>query len=245
MKRIYLSICLLSLVVIKSYSLDSTLLKNLDSLNGIYECGVEKIHFDSKNKTFFLQRSLSKFQDVATPICYDTIAKGYYKLVDKQVITLFNDKNFHAVDFDLNQQKKFSEDTFYIKIILPKDDAFFPGRFRYLFNFGCAPRQIKSEKTFIEVPKIITTECESDFLKFSIQDLSPQWCIEEEKCLQRVNFKIFDLLPISKNSNYFTITLRNFDECYVEKIDVQNDFIYFDGNGNIYWHGKDFKKVED
>ena len=219
------------------------MLRTIKNINGAYKSGIETLHFNSKNKSFFLIRNLPKLQDVAIPICYDTIATGNFKPINRTTFSLFNDQNFFKAHYNFRQEKNLSEDTIYIKILLPQDDAFFSDRFRYLFNFGCMVRAVKSDSTFIKIPKSVMKNCESTFLSFLVQDLYPQWCIEEEKCYQRIYFRIFNLLRVNNKENYFTITLWNFNECFVERMDVENDIIYFDGKNNIHWRGKNFKKV--
>ena len=234
---------LLSLLLFGSYAADSTLVKTGKGIDGEYKCGMETLFFNSKNGSFFLKRSLPKAEDVAIPICYDTIAKGGFKFLAGNTVLLSNDKNFSNVGFDLKQEKGLSDDTVYIKVVLPQDDAFFPGRFRFLFNFECAVRQMKSDTSLIKIPRTTLNICRSYVLSFTIQDLTPQWTIEEEKTYQRFFFKIFDRAHIDKSDNYFTVSLFNFNECYVERMDVENDLVYFDGKDTIIWRGKEYKRA--
>jgi hypothetical protein len=145
----------------------------------------------------------------------------------------------------LSKKKKLSDDSIYFQIILPKDDAFSANRFRYYLNGFAGMIYIKSDSSFIKVPKQKGLKFESTNLNFLIQDLSPKNCIEEQKCYQRIYFRIFNNIAINNNSNYFTITLPDFNECYVERMDVENDFVYFDGMNNIFWHGKVYKKMQE
>jgi len=232
------------LFVVKLVASDTTRLKTLDNINGSFKCGIETISFNSKKGTFYLKRSLPKLQDAIIPLCYDTIAKGSFRVISNDVITLANDKSFRNIKFDFKQETKLSADTAYYKIVLPKDDAFFPGRFRYFISTRCQKGPGQSDSTFIAIPKS-ANYCQSRFLNLLVQDLHPQWCIEEEKCYQRAFFRIFNSLEYDIHNNYFTITLLNFDECFVERMDVDNDLIYFNGKNSVLWRGKEYKRIKE
>lgn len=238
MKKGFISICAF-LFLVRSYASDSTSLK---ALAGVYKFGQETISLDTKDNTFFLKRFWPKSQDVVIPVCYDTIAKGHFKILNKSTVVLLNDKCFLKAHYDFKQERRLSEDTVYIKIAPPQDDAFFSGRFRYLFNLGCIMNQIRSDSTFLKIPKNKIGNCQSPFLSFLIQDLSPQTCREDERCYQRIYFRIFESLGMGNDKNYFTISLPGFTECFVERMDVDNDYIYFDGR-NLFWRGNEYKKV--
>jgi hypothetical protein len=223
----------------------SILFPSTDSISGVYKFGNEFFYLNINSKSFYIKRAnVTKFQDVVIPVCYDTIAKGNFKILTKNVISLSNDKNFHKISFDFKQEKKLSDDSIYFQIILPKDDAFSVNRFRYYLNGFAGTIYIKSDSSFIKVPKQKGLKFESTNLNFLIQDLSPKNCFEEQKCYQRIYFRIFNNIAINNNSNYFTITLPDFNECYVERMDVENDFVYFDGKNSIFWHGKEYKRLK-
>ncbi len=240
MKHIFLLFCLFFLLCkFKAFgSMD------LDSITGIYKCGNENLYLNLNTSSFCLKRSLPKFQDVGIPICYDTIAKGSFKMKTKNLFILFNDKNFMKTDFNIEQENKLSDDSIYFQIIIPKDDAFSSNRFRYYLNGFSGAFYINSEKSFIKIPKRkgIKYGTTTTSLNFLIRDLLPQDCSEEEKCYQRICFRIFNDFLIDGKSNFFTIMLPNFTECYVERMDVDGDFIFFDGK-SIFWRGKEYKKI--
>jgi hypothetical protein len=35
----------------------------------------------------------------------------------------------------------------------------------------------------------------------------------------------------------------NFSECYVEKIDVQDELIYYNGRDEIQWRGRRYRRI--
>jgi hypothetical protein len=237
--NIYFSIALTFLLNVV-YGSDSTALKHPYGISGIYKAGLEILSMDSKSNIFTLRRTKTKFQDVSIPICYDTIAKGSFQFINNGVYQLNNDSNFHKVYFKFNQETRLSEDTCYFEMILPDEDAFVLGRFNYMFRFGCSG-SYNSRERIIKIPKSKIFDCENNSLGLVIQDLFP-YCNEDQRCSQRIYFRIFDLLSIDRHSNYFTTTLDNFNECYVEKVDVSNEYIFFNGH-SIFWRGKEYKKI--
>ena len=247
MKKKYLLV-FIWLLVFKLYASDTTIINTPNNIGGAYKCGDETIYFNSKENTFYLKRFLPKIiNDAIVPFCYDTIAEGNFKVINNNVIALFNNKNFHKVYYSIKQEKKLSEDTIYFKIILPNDDAFFARRFRYSFYFDVPLYQKTSDSAFVLIPKnVITNQYSQTFLLgLLIKDLNPLGRVEEAKSHQRTSFNIFNSVEYNLSHNYFTITLLNFNECFVERMDVDNDLIYFNGKNSILWRGKEYKKVKE
>lgn len=247
MKKIFL-LAFIWLSVFKLYASDTTIVNTTKKISGAYKCGDETIYFDTRGNTFYLKRFLPKIiNDVIVPFCYDTIAEGNFKVINNNVIALFNNKNYHKVYYGIKQEKKLSEDTIYFKIVLPNDDAFFARRFRYSFYFDVPTYQKTFDNTFVPIPKnVITNQYSQTFLlSLLIKDLNPLGRVEEAKCYQRTSFNIFNSVEYNLSYNYFTITLLNFNECFVERMDVDNDLIYFNGENSILWRGKEYKKVKD
>lgn len=235
------------LLVFKLYASDTTIVNTPNKISGAYKCGDETIHFNSKGNTFCLKRLLPKIiNDAIVPFCYDTIAAGNFKVINNNVIALFNNNNYNKVYYSVKQEKKLSEDTIYFKIVLPNDDAFFARRFRYCFYFDVPFYQIKSDSAFIPIPKnVISNQYSQMFiLSLLIKDLNPLGRVEEAKCYQRTSFNIFKSVEYNLGYNYFTINLLNFTECFVERMDVDNDLVYFNGKNSILWRGREFKKIK-
>jgi hypothetical protein len=78
----------------------------------------------------------------------------------------------------------------------------------------------------------------------AIKDNYPN-CEIGKKSYQRIYFNVFENLNKRLSSNYFTITLLNFNECFVERMDLDNDLIYFNSKNSILWRGKEYKKVKE
>ncbi|MFX9069663.1 hypothetical protein ABTN30_20440, partial [Acinetobacter baumannii] len=77
---------------------ETTTINTGNEIGGAYKCGDETIYFDSNGNTFYLKRFLPKIiNDAIVPFCYDTIAQGNFKVINNNVIALFNNKNFNKV----------------------------------------------------------------------------------------------------------------------------------------------------
>lgn len=245
MKRIFLLV-FTWLSVYKLYASDTTIVPFSNKIGGAYKCGDETIYFDLRGNSFYLKRFLPKIiNDAIVPFCYDTIAKGNFKVINRNVIALFNKKNFNKVAYSVKQEKKLSEDTIYFNIVLPNDDAFFARRFRYVFYFDAPSYQITFDSTFVPIAKnkISNQYSQTFLLSLFIKDLNPLGSVEQSKSYQRTTFNIFKSVEYNLSYNYFTITLLNFNECFVERMDVDNELIYFNGRNSVLWRGREFKKV--
>jgi hypothetical protein len=240
MSKVYATFIFL-LFMLNCYCSDTTALKKEVVIDGIYKSGEETLYVNSKSGIFYLKRSRPKMQDVALSICYDTIASGVFHKINYNIFKFNNDRNYNQAKYNFNQNHKFSDDTLYFEIILPNESAFTPNRFEYQFKLSCSG-EIHSTKNIIKISKKDLRDCDNNTLGFVIQDLSP-YCSEGKKCNQRIYFRIFDLLNLAHFNNYFTIALLNFSECYVEKIDVQDELIYYNGRDEIQWRGRRYRRI--
>ena len=245
MNKIYK--CLLTVLVLITFKngncCDSTFLSHKNFFIGVYQSGNEQLHIKPDN-TFYLNRTAPKYHnDVVMPICYDTIAKGNWVSAKEDVLRLTNDSDFEKIDFDIKQEKKFSNDSIYVQILLPHDDAFFEGRFEYELYFLYGTGTYEINKNMFALPKKKVSASAANNFSLIIKDEYPATCWPGQKCYQRIFFKVFDNFEFDHISNYFTITLDNFNECFVERMDVGNDFILIDGN-DIYWRGNIYKRID-
>jgi hypothetical protein len=216
---------------------------NKESIIGVYQVGREVIYL-MPNNLFYLRRT-KQLNDVIIPECTDTIAKGKWQLFKKELLWLKNSLDYNQIAFDIKQVKNFSEYSIYIKIKLPIDDAFFKGRFQIDFFFFDGIVNYQSTSDYIVLPKDkVTRSSTTCNFSLSIKDVYPN-CNPGKKCYQRIYFNVFESLRKEVSLNCFVITLPNFDECFVERMDVDNDLIYHNGKNSILWRGKEYKKVKE
>lgn len=240
--KIFLTIAIASLAS-TAFGSDSTNLKGREKVIGVYKSGQEILHMTREG--FYLERTKRTYQnDVVVPECDSVIAKGNWQLMKHGigVAKLTNDSGFFRVAFQIRQEKLLSDDTIYIKVILPHDDAFFEGRFAYRLFFWNGAGNYVSEKSIIAIPRERVTS-NGKRLNFSlyISDREPN-CGEGRKCYHRLSFRVFDDFDADSDANCFTVTLPGFNKCFVDRLDVENDFIYIDGN-SIYWRGNKYKRI--
>lgn len=216
---------------------------NKENIIGVYQMGREIIHLMPDN-LFYLKRA-KRLNDVVIPECTDTIAKGKWGLFKKDFLMLKNSLDYNQIFFDIKQVRNFSDDSVYIKIELPNDDAFFKGRFEFDFYFFTGiGGSYQSTSDYIVLPKNkVTRDTICDF-SLTIKDGYP-YCDAGKKCYQRIYFRVFESLRKEISLNCLVITLPNFNECFVERMDVDNDLIYFNGKNSILWRGKGYKKVKE
>lgn len=77
----------------------------------------------------------------------------------------------------------------------------------------------------------------------TIKNIAPN-CDFGTKCYQRIYFNIFEgYRPKNSNSNFFTITLKNFNQCFYEAMDIDGELIGIEGE-KLFWRGNIYKKIK-
>lgn len=235
----YLFICALIVMVVCSFKVEHTF------FNGEYKSVDDReILILKQNGNFILINNLSHNQDMYVPSC-DTLATGQWVQFRKNVLMLNNNSEaLMNIDVKFIEEKRFSNDSVYFEVDIPRESAFSidPNRFQYSFYFfGGLSSPIETTKSIVTIPKNKFPHSQyaaayPDF-NLSIQDLHPA----SDK--QRIYFPIFEQKRISSDTaNYFKIELRNFTQCFVETNIIDHQFLVFDTDGIIYWRGKKFIK---
>ncbi len=142
------------------------------------------------------------------------------------------------------EENKSSADSVYFNVEIPKDDAFFKGKFKYQITLLGQIDFIESIKPVIVLSKnkIFNKSNLYYYLGLTIQDISPSNCNLNGTCYQRIYFKVFEEQKLNIKFNYFTIHLINFNDCYVEHADVDNQHVFINVN-KIYWQNIEFIEV--
>lgn len=209
------------------------------TLVGIYKYGRESIYINA-DFTFLIKRTPQR-NDVVANECNDTIAKGIWQKVKDKALRLTNSSDFGKIDYDVKQQRMLSADSVYIQILLPNDDAFFNGRFEYDFFFFSGIGHFQSYKNVIALSKQLVSGSGNINFSFSVKDEFPN-CEQGRRCYQRIYFGIFDNFLAKIGMNSFTISLNNFNECYVERMDLDNEILLIDGN-ELSWRGRIYRRT--
>ena len=218
---------------------DTTKVTLKSIITGFYRSGNESFYFDEGRKTYYLMREQPILKDVFVPLCYDTIAVGHFDYMAKNVVKLKNNINFNQVLFNLVQENGKSSDSLYFTINFLDSDTIFNRRFSYQLNYGC--KSIKTNVNRFSFARYFDN-CNSEILSLQLQDLSPLYCNVGQKCFQRIYFKIFDLQRVLTNRNVITINLINFNKCYLERMDLENELVLVVNKDCIFWNGKKYEK---
>ncbi len=229
---------------IKAYPQTTDRNNNIKDPVGQYKSDNGVQFFIRKDSSFYMLKGHNKAFDAAIPGC-DTISKGTWHFFSESVLKLSDDKAFQNVRFNISEENRLSGDSIYLKIDLPKDDAFFDGRFKYQITVMGKIDFLDSTSPIIILPKKKIFENGNLYyhLGLTIQDLSPLNCKLNGRCYQRIYFNIFEDYKLSTKSNYFTIKLTDFNDCYVERADVDNQLLFI-ANNKIHWQDVDFVRVK-
>lgn len=190
------------------------------------------------NNTFICLRNHIQKSDVIIPLC-DTLATGLWN-ERKGFITLKNRKNFEKVDYSVVEAETGSKDSLYFKMILPVEDAL-----NYKnFKFSVVTTPLYGQINESNKPEFAIKNKMHGYVIFglAVQNLAPN-CDVGEKCYQRIYFNVFEhYRSQNSNTNYFTVTLKNFNQCFYESMDVDGEIIGVEDD-NLFWRGNIYKKV--
>lgn len=190
------------------------------------------------DNTFIYLRNYVQKSDVVVPRC-DTLAKGFWNQ-KKGFITLKNSYDFNKIDYSILESEIKSKDSVYFKVVLPEEDALNYKNFKFSiipsplygqFNESSKPEFAISNKSWGSVT-----------FSFTIQNTAPN-CDYGMKSYQRIYFNVFEgYRPKSSSSNFFAITVGNFNQCFYEAMDVEGEVIGIE-NDSLFWAGSTYRKI--
>ena len=188
--------------------------------------------------TFLCLRNHIQKSDVVIPLC-DTLAQGFWRR-HAGFINLKNRSGFNQVDYSIKESESGSKDSFYFQILLPAEDAL---NYRnFIFSIATSPGYRRYDQA--GTPEFaIAKKGENTAFTFTIRDIAPN-TNPGEKTYQRIYFRVFeDYRPKSSAANFFTITMKNFDQCFYEAMDVDGEIIGIDKN-SLFWRGNVYEKIK-
>lgn len=179
--------------------------------------------------------------DVVVPYCKQYLATGSWSF-KKNNLFLTNTKNLSEIDYFVKEGVKGSKDSIYINIKIPNEDAFFKGKFQFQLKVKGGPNFYSNDGDF-SIPQYNFLLKNKDF-SLMIQDLYPK--VKKNKCYHRIYFIVFEEYRTkNQESNFFTIELKNFNQCFVESFVLENEILFIDDNERIYWDEKVFGRVSN
>ncbi|MFZ1800118.1 MAG: hypothetical protein WAU24_09680 [Chitinophagaceae bacterium] len=236
---VYFSFCFLLSSCVCQKSLKMTEDKTQLSLIGKFKkINGTEILILNKDQSFLSLRNSIQKNDVVVFLC-DTLASGFWRK-RKSFITLKNKNNFNKIDYSITESEIKSKDSLYFNIILPHE--YFDNY--QLFNYIISTRPLYGQINISNKPEFsISKKSENMTFSLVLKNIVPN-CDIGVKCYQRIYFNIFEnYLPQIMNSNSFTITLKNFNQCFYEKMDIDGELIGFEGD-TLFWRGNEYIKIE-
>jgi hypothetical protein len=215
-------------------------IKGVPNLTGSYKkSSSNEILLLNADSTFIYIRNHIQKSDVIIPLC-DTLAKGFWNQREG-FITLRNSFDFNKIDYSIVESELKSKDSIYFKIILPEEDAL-----NYKnFKFSIIPSPLYGQFNESTKPEFAITNKSWGNVTFGflIQNIAPN-CDYGRKPYQRIYFNVFERYkPKSSSSTFFTITVKNFNQCFYEAMDVDGEVIGIESD-SLFWAGSTYRKIK-
>jgi len=194
----------------------------------------------NENRTFECFRQHIQNYDVVVPAC-DTIATGFWEKREGFLL-LKNTNGFNNIIFEVAESKTDIKDSLRFKIILPEEDALNYNIFRFIVTSNFLK---KLYNEFDKPDFSVKTSGLIDGLSFgfSIKNIA-MVADNGKKSYQRPYFYVFEnYRPRNKSSNFFTITVKNFNQCFYEAMDVAGEVVGIEGD-SLIWRGNVYKKIK-
>lgn len=190
------------------------------------------------NKSFFCLRNYIQKSDVVSPLC-DTLAIGAWNQ-RKTFITLKNSNDFNKIQYSILESELNSKDSIYFKIVFPQEDALDYN----IFKFAIVTSPMYGQYNESSKPEFaIARKGDVMAFNFSIKNIAPN-CDFGTKCYQRIYFNVFEgYRPERSSSNFFTITVKNFNQCFYGAMDVDGEVVGIEGD-SLFWRGNIYKKIK-
>jgi hypothetical protein len=173
----------------------------------------------------------------------DYASKGKWSIVERNLIQITSENYYleqAGYKYSIEGERKYSDDSLYIVLKLP--DNVPPLKMTLNFNHQ-AGKSVTSLNNFIALPKLKDYSNkirETNFISLALEaDVSG-----ENIYRSRVTFKIFEKYINTNDSNYLTVVLPNFDNCFYEFEPIANELLYIKNNNQIYWKGEIWSRID-
>jgi len=189
------------------------------------------------DSTFIYLRNHIQRSDAIISLC-DTLARGFWSQ-KKGYITLKNIGRFNEIAYSIIESESKPNDSIYFKIVLPEEDAL-----NYKnFKFSIIPSPLRGQFNESNNPEFaISSSSWGNTFSFVIQNIAPN-CDFGKKSYQRIYFNVFERYkPKNSNSNFFIITVKSFNQCFYEAMDIDGETIGIELSG-LFWAGSVYKKI--
>ncbi len=197
----------------------------------------EKLELKS-DKTYTLWNPENSFTSIIEKCEYSS--KGRWSFVAENVFEITSEDYYtkqKGFEYEIRKENRFSQDSLYIQVIFPTD--FHPVKLDYMFNYNTS-KSVITDKLYIALPKAehLWNSARNE-IGFSLNaDVSG---IKLYKA--RILFEFFVEYIDTEKFNFLTISLPNFDRCFIEFKPYYQDLIYIKGRNQLLWHGEIWKKL--
>lgn len=209
----------------------------LDIVGRYQKVGGKELLILNENKVFICLRNSTSNSDVVIPRC-DTIASGFWDKKDG-FITLKNKSDFNDILYSIEESVTNEKDSIKFKIVLPEEDALNYDIFKFIITY-ISPSEVY--KVFDNPEFSIKRKSEYLMFGFSINNIGAN-AEYKKKSYQRLYFYIFEnYRPKNIKANSFIITVKNFDQCFYEAMDIDGENIGVEKE-TLFWRGNIYQKV--
>lgn len=214
----------------------------INDYSGVYKIKGSEQKLELNSKGLYILYNSDSFGHLATDLC-EYASKGQWKKISSDVIDLTSENYYLKQDgfkYDLKKESKFSQDSIYIDIILPKDfDSIANPEFDLLFNYNTSKR-IRSVNDRIKLSK-------KDYSLIGEKNkltLNLIFNVKGERFFNnRLNYNILQDYSLDVDKfNYFTISLPNFNQCFFDFEPYYHSYIYVKDRNTLMWKGEEWIK---
>lgn len=166
----------------------------------------------------------------------DYASKGKWSVIADNLIEITSENYYlkqPGFNYDIKKENKLSQDSLYIQVVFPTDFHFV--NLEFTFNYDNS-KSITTDKTYIVLPKSEYLSGDANFIEFVLN--SKPDIYYNNRRLFRILYELID----TKEYNYLTITLPNFDRCFFEFEPYYHELIYLKNSSKILWQGDIWKK---
>jgi len=191
--------------------------------------------------------TLFNSDQLSTPVfeqC-EIASKGKWLVLSNDVLELTSEDAYlkeKGFEYEIKKENKLSQDSLYIQVHF--SNYFQPSvNLWFMFNHQ-KDLFLEQGKTFIALPKSkylfpkTTNSVNRNHIAFSLNVNIQGTTLYKSRIL----FEIFQEDIDTENTNYLTITLPNFDKCFLEFEPLNKELILIKSRNQLYWQGKLWKR---
>lgn len=210
--------------------------------NLLYQAYTEKnyslLHL-KKDGSYVLYKSNINFTPVFEQC--DTASYGNWSKLTDDIIQITSIDNLNGLVYSIKKEKYGSSDSIYIKVNL--NESFdIPINYNIYFNYRSI---LKSEGNLMTIAKNQLPELFGNYSSYNLGFfilVNPEYYSKRRNIYYDV-FKNNESFDISK-FNYLNINLPNFNRCFYEFENFNQEFIYFKSDKKLVWMNSIWDKIE-